>query len=36
MPESGPMIVESMRTLGFDAKDIKILINGHGRTSGRG
>ena len=23
MPESGPIIVASMRTLGFDAKDIK-------------
>ena len=29
MPESGA-IVESMRKLGFEAKDIKILINGHG------
>ena len=29
MPEP-PTIVESIQTLGFDAKDIKILINGHG------
>jgi metallo-beta-lactamase class B len=26
MPDSGPMIVESIRKLGFDPKDIKILV----------
>jgi metallo-beta-lactamase class B len=36
MPESGPMIVASMRTLGFAAKDIKILINGHGHSDHAG
>ena len=37
MPDSGPMIVESIRKLGFDPKDIKIMINGHGHpiTPGR-
>jgi metallo-beta-lactamase class B len=28
-PDSGPMIVESIKKLGFDPKEIKILINGH-------
>jgi metallo-beta-lactamase class B len=36
MPESGSMIVESMRKLGFDAKDNKILINGHGHSDHAG
>ena len=36
MPESGPMIVESMQKLGFAAKDIKILINGHGHSDHAG
>lgn len=29
MPSSGPMIVESVRKLGFRPEDIKIMINGH-------
>jgi metallo-beta-lactamase class B len=29
MPSSGPMIVESVRRLGFKPEDIKIMINGH-------
>jgi metallo-beta-lactamase class B len=29
MPSSGPMIIESIRTLGFKPEDIKIMINGH-------
>lgn len=29
MPESGPAIVESIRKLGFNPADIKIMINGH-------
>lgn len=29
MPSSGPMIVESIRKLGFKPEDIKIMINGH-------
>lgn len=29
MPSSGPMIVESIRTLGFKPEDVKLLINGH-------
>jgi metallo-beta-lactamase class B len=29
MPSSGPMIVESIRKLGFKPEDIKIIINGH-------
>jgi metallo-beta-lactamase class B len=36
MPDSGPMIVESIRKLGFDPKDIKILINGHGHSDHAG
>jgi metallo-beta-lactamase class B len=35
-PASGPMIVESMRKLGVDPKDIKILINGHGHSDHAG
>ena len=29
MPSSGPMIVDSIRKLGFKPEDIKIMINGH-------
>jgi metallo-beta-lactamase class B len=29
MPSSGPMIIESMKKLGFKPEDIKIMINGH-------
>jgi metallo-beta-lactamase class B len=29
MPSSGPMIVESIRKLGFKPEDIKVMINGH-------
>lgn len=29
MPSSGPMIVESIRKLGFKPEDIKIMLNGH-------
>ena len=29
MPSSGPMIVESIRKLGFKPEDLKILISGH-------
>jgi metallo-beta-lactamase class B len=29
MPSSGPMIVESIRKLGFRPEDIKVMINGH-------
>ena len=28
-PEAGPMIVESIRTLGFDPKDVRVLLNTH-------
>ncbi|HEY6644380.1 subclass B3 metallo-beta-lactamase [Povalibacter sp.] len=29
MPSSGPMMVESIRKLGFKPEDIKVMINGH-------
>jgi metallo-beta-lactamase class B len=29
MPSSGPMIVESIKKLGFKPEDLKIMINGH-------
>ncbi|HYC17662.1 MAG TPA: subclass B3 metallo-beta-lactamase, partial [Pseudolabrys sp.] len=29
MPSSGPMIVDSIRKLGFKPQDIKLMINGH-------
>jgi metallo-beta-lactamase class B len=29
MPSSGPMIVDSIRNLGFKPEDIKLMINGH-------
>ena len=35
-PDSGPLIVESIKKLGFDPKDIKILINGHGHMDHAG
>jgi glyoxylase-like metal-dependent hydrolase (beta-lactamase superfamily II) len=35
-PNSGPMIVESIRKLGFKAEDIKIIINGHGHSDHAG
>jgi metallo-beta-lactamase class B len=36
MPDSGPMIVESIRKLGFKAEDIKIIINGHAHSDHAG
>jgi metallo-beta-lactamase class B len=36
MPSSGPMIVESIRKLGFKPEDIKIMINGHGHSDHAG
>jgi metallo-beta-lactamase class B len=36
MPESGPMIVESIRKLGFKPEDIKIIINGHAHSDHAG
>jgi metallo-beta-lactamase class B len=36
MPGSGPMIVASIRKLGFDPAEIKILINGHGHSDHAG
>jgi metallo-beta-lactamase class B len=35
-PKSGPMIVESIRKLGFTPEDIKIMINGHGHSDHAG
>jgi len=37
MPSSGPMIVDSIRKLGFRPEDIKLMINGHAHidTCGR-
>jgi metallo-beta-lactamase class B len=29
MPSSGPMIIDAIRKLGFEAEDIKLMINGH-------
>ncbi|WP_298241065.1 MBL fold metallo-hydrolase [uncultured Bradyrhizobium sp.] len=29
MPSSGPMIVDSIRKLGFKPEDVKLMINGH-------
>jgi metallo-beta-lactamase class B len=31
-PKSGPLIAESIKTLGFKPEDIKIIINGHGHS----
>ena len=28
-PDAGPMIVESIRTLGFDPRDVRVLLNTH-------
>jgi metallo-beta-lactamase class B len=36
MPTSGPMIVESIRKLGFKPEDIKIIINGHAHSDHAG
>lgn len=36
MPSSGPMIVESIRKLGFRPDDIKIMINGHAHADHAG
>jgi metallo-beta-lactamase class B len=35
-PKSGPLIVESIRKLGFKAQDIRIIINGHGHSDHAG
>ena len=35
-PTSGPMIVDSIRQLGFRPEDIKIIINGHGHSDHAG
>ena len=35
-PKSGPMIVESIRKLGFRPEDIRIIINGHGHSDHAG
>jgi len=35
-PNSGPMIVDSIRKLGFKPEDIKIIINGHGHSDHAG
>jgi metallo-beta-lactamase class B len=34
--KSGPMIVESIRKLGFEPEDIRIMINGHGHSDHAG
>jgi len=34
--KSGPMIVDSIRKLGFKPEDIKIIINGHGHSDHAG
>ncbi len=36
MPSSGPMIVDSMRKLGFKPEDIRIIINGHAHVDHAG
>jgi metallo-beta-lactamase class B len=36
MPSSGPMMVESIRKLGFKPEDIKLMINGHAHTDHAG
>ena len=36
MPTSGPMIVNSIRKLGFKPEDIKLMINGHAHTDHAG
>jgi len=35
-PKSGPLIVESIRKLGFKPEDIKVIINGHGHSDHAG
>jgi metallo-beta-lactamase class B len=35
-PNSGPMIVDSIRRLGYRPEDIKIIINGHGHSDHAG
>ena len=34
--KSGPMIVQSIKTLGFKPEDIKVIINGHGHSDHAG
>jgi metallo-beta-lactamase class B len=36
MPSSGPMIVDSIRKLGFKAEDIKLIVNGHAHSDHAG
>lgn len=36
MPSSGPMIVASIRKLGFKPEDIKLIINGHAHSDHAG
>lgn len=36
MPESGPLIADSIRKLGFRPEDIKFIINGHGHSDHAG
>jgi len=36
MPSSGPMIVESIKKLGFKPTDIKLIINGHAHVDHAG
>ena len=36
MPSSGPMILDSIRKLGFKPEDIKIMINGHAHADHAG
>ena len=36
MPSSGPMIVDSIRKLGFDPKDVRWLLNGHAHADHAG
>jgi metallo-beta-lactamase class B len=36
MPSSGPMIVESIKKLGFKPEDIKVIINGHAHSDHAG
>ena len=36
MPSSGPMIVESIKKLGFKPEDSKLLINGHAHSDHAG
>lgn len=35
-PNSGPLIVQSIRKLGFKPEDIRVLINGHGHSDHAG